>query len=251
MEKNKFQDNKALSDFIAYSNKNFTKKRQAMKILENLSQLNDEGIKIKNNGEHKEQKEDDKEQKDKKKTLIVSTRVKEKKEDENLPQLSLIKADSSEDYLESKEKKNELEISIVEPEKLEKKKKNVSEITELIEKCKEDINNLDIIIKKYRNSTKDFFMKSEIIDDKSMILIGQKEGECEDNEEDLEKKANYFNDIKNEFIYLQKKLENLLSMYNSEKELTALKKSELENLESLDKKYKELKEKKNNIKKKI
>lgn len=219
-----------------------------MKILENLSQLNDEGIKIKGSGEHKEQEEDNKKQNNKKKTLVISTRA---KEEEKLPQLSLIKADSSEDYLESNQNKNELEISIVGPEKLKKKEKNVSEITELIENCKEDIDNLDKIIKKYRYSTKDYIMQSGIDEFKSMICIDvNKNGE--NDEEDLEKKANYFNDIKKEFVYLQKKLENLLSMYNSEKELTALKKGELEYLENLNKKYKELKQlkqKKHNIKK--
>ena len=94
-------------------------------------------------------------------------------------------------------------------------------------------------------------MQSGIDEFKSMICIDvNKNGE--NDEEDLEKKANYFNDIKKEFVYLQKKLENLLSMYNSEKELTALKKGELEYLENLNKKYKELKQlkqKKHNIKK--
>ena len=219
-----------------------------MKILENLSQLNDEGIKIKGSGEHKEQEEDNKKQNNKKKTLVISTRA---KEEEKLSQLSLIKADSSEDYLESNQNKNELEISIVGPEKLKKKEKNVSEITELIKNCNEDIDNLDKIIKKYRYSTKDYIMQSGIDEFKSMICIDvNKNGE--NDEEDPEKKANYFNDIKKEFVYLQKKLENLLSMYNSEKELTALKKGELEYLENLNKKYKELKQlkqKKHNIKK--
>lgn len=246
MEYNKFQDNKTLSDFIAYSNRNFTRKKQAMKILENLSELNDERIKLKDSAEVKEQKDDKKEQKGKKKTLIVSTRVKNE-EEENSAQLSLIQADSFEDNLESNEKKNELEISMVGVEKIEKKKKNVTEIQNLIKKCNEDIDNLDILIKKYRYATQDFFMKSEIIDDKSMICINKKD--FEETDEDLDKKAKYFNGLKDEFVYLKKRLENLLSMYNSEKTLTELKKRELENLESLNKKYKELKLLKYNKKK--
>ena len=103
MEYNKFEDNKTLSDFIAYSNRNFTRKKQAMKILENLSELNDERIKLKDSNEIKEQKDDKKEAKGKKKTLIVSTRV--TNEEENPAQLSLIQADSFEDNLESNEKK--------------------------------------------------------------------------------------------------------------------------------------------------
>ena len=245
MEYNKFQDNKTLSDFIAYSNRNFTRKKQAMKILENLSELNDERIKLKDSAEVKEQKDDKKEQKGKKKTLIASTRI--KNEEENSAQLSLIQADSFEDNLESNEKKNELEISMVGEEKIKKKKKNVTEIQNLIKKCNEDIDNLDILIKKYRYATQDFFMKSEIIDDKSMICINKKD--FEETDEDLDKKAKYFNGLKDEFVYLKKRLENLLSMYNSEKTLTELKKRELENLESLNTKYKELKLLKNNKKK--
>ena len=240
MEYNKFQDNKTLSDFIAYSNRNFTRKKQAMKILENLSELNDERIKLKDSAEVKEQKDDKKEQKGKKKTV-------KNEEEENSAQLSLIQADSFEDNLESNEKKNELEISMVGVEKIEKKKKNVTEIQNLIKKCNEDIDNLDILIKKYRYATQDFFMKSEIIDDKSMICISKKD--FEETDEDLDKKAKYFNGLKDEFVYLKKRLENLLSMYNSEKTLTELKKRELENLESLNEKYKELKLLKHNKKK--
>jgi len=242
MEKNKSLDNKAISDFIAYSNRNFTRKRQAMTILENLNKLNDEGIKIKGSREHTEQKDENREQKNNKNTS------EEVNEEDNLPQLSLIKADSSEDYLESNEKKNELEISMVGEEKVKKKEKNVSEITTLIDNCNMDIKTLDDIIKKYRNSTKDYIMQSKV--DISMVFINKKGfGEREDSEEELEKKANYFIDIKKEFVFLKKKLENLLSIYNSETELTKLKKGELENLEKLNEKYKALKQKKHNKKK--
>ena len=246
MEKNKGLDNKAISDFIAYSNRNFTRKRQAMTILENLNKLNDEGIKIKGSREHKEQKDENREQKNNKNTS------EEVNEEDNLPQLSLIKADSSEDYLESNEKKNELEISMVGEEKVKKKEKNVSEITTLIDNCNKDIKTLDDIIKKYRNSTKDYIMQSkvDIKVDISMVFIDKKGfGEREDSEEELEKKANYFIDIKKELVFLKKKLENLLSIYNSETELTKLKKGELENLEKLNEKYKALKQKKHNKKK--
>lgn len=240
LEKNHFEGNKALLDFIAYSKKTFTRKKQAMKILENISELNNEGIILKDSGEHKEEKNEKEVKKEKKKTLIQSTRKKEEKESEN--ELSLIQTDSLEDNMDMNEKKNELEISMVGPEKLEKKKKNVSEIQSLIKKCTEDINNLDILVKKYKYSSKDLIMQSEIIDDKSMIFITKKDFE-ETNDEDFEKKANYFNDIKNKFILLKKRLENLLSMYNSEKELTEIKKRELEKLELLNNKYNELKRK--------
>ena len=217
-----------------------------MTILENLNKLNDEGIKIKGIREKAEQKDENREQKNSKNTS------EEVNEEDNLPQLSLIKADSSEDYSESNEKKNELEISMVGEEKVKKKEKNVSEITTLIDNCNEDIKTLDDIIKKYRNSTKDYIMQSkvDIKVDISMVFIDKKGfGEREDSEEELEKKANYFIDIKKEFVFLKKKLENLLSIYNSETELTKLKKGELENLEKLNEKYKALKQKKHNSKK--
>ena len=240
LEKNNFEGNKALTDFISYSKKNFTRKKQAMKILENISELNNEGIILKDSGEHKEEKKDKNEKKEKKKTLIQSTRKIEEKEND----LSLIQTDSLDDNMDINEKKNELEISVVGLEKLEKKKKNVSEIQSLIKKCTEDIANLDILVKKYKYSSKDLMMKSEIIDDKSMICINKKDfEETVDNDEDFDKNANYFNDIKNEFILLKKRLENLLSMYNSEKELTEIKKRELEKLELLNNKYNELKRK--------
>ena len=117
----------------------------------------------------------------------------------------------------------------------------MTEIQNLIKKCNEDIDNLDILIKKYRYATQDFFMKSEIIDDKSMICINKKD--FEETDEDLDKKAKYFNGLKDEFVYLKKRLENLLSMYNSEKELTEIKKRELEKLELLNNKYNDLKRK--------
>ena len=240
LEKNHFEGNKALTDFISYSKKNFTRKKQEMKILENISELNNEGIILKDSGEHKEDKKDKNEKKEKKKTLIQSTRKIEEKEND----LSLIQTDSLDDNMDINEKKNELEISVVGLEKLEKKKKNVSEIQSLIKKCTEDIANLDILVKKYKYSSKDLMMKSEIIDDKSMICISKKDfEETVDNDEDFDKNANYFNDIKNEFILLKKRLENLLSMYNSEKELTEIKKRELEKLELLNNKYNDLKRK--------
>ena len=234
-----FNDNKILSDFILYSNKNFTLKKKTMKILENLSELNKERIVLKDskdsNNDQNEQKEEKNNKKEKKKTIIG--KVEEK-------QLSLIKEDSFEENLEIKEKKNELEISIVGKEKLETKKKNVFEIENLIKKCDEDIANIDKIIKKYQYSSKDLIMQSQIIDDKSMIFISKKEGEENEDNDDVEKKTEYFKEIKEEFCKLKRKLENLLSMYKSEKELTEVKKRELENLETLNNKYNELKIKK-------
>ena len=207
-----------------------------MKILRNLSELNNERIVLKDSNDKIEHVEDtDKKNEKKKNTLIGTTSLN--------GQLSLIKEDSFEDNSGVNEEKKELEISIVGKEKLETKKKNVSEIQSLIQKCDEDIINLNQVIKKYQYATKDLIMKSEIIDNNSMIFINKKEEENEEND-DMDKKAEYFKEVKNEFCILKRKLENLLSLYQLEKELTEIKKNNLENLEELNNKYNEIKRKK-------
>jgi ribosomal protein S8E len=204
-----------------------------MKILRNLSELNNERIILKDSNDKIEQVGDtDKKNEKKKNTLIGNTSLN--------GQLSLIKEDSFEDNSGVNEEKKELEISIVGKEKLETKKKNVSEIQSLIQKCDEDIINLNQVIKKYQYATKDLIMKSEIIDNNSMIFINKKEEENEEND-DMDKKAEYFKEVKNEFCILKRKLENLLSLYQLEKELTEKKKEELEHLERLNQKYNQIK----------
>ena len=206
-----------------------------MHILQNLSELNEERIILKDDNNQINKEEDNIAKKEgKKKTLIGK---------ENLEnQLSLIKEDSFGENIELNEQKKELEISYVGQEKLETKKKNVSEVQNLIKKCEGDIKNLEKIIKKYQYSTKDLIMKSEIIDNNSMIFINKKDDNEEENN-DLEKKAEYFKEIKNEFSFLKVKLENLLSLYDAEKKLTEMKKRDLEYLEMLNNKYNELKKK--------
>ena len=92
-------------------------------------------------------------------------------------------------------------------------------------------------------------MKSEIINDTKMVFINKKEND-NDDDQTLEKKTEYFKEIKNDFEALKRKLESLLTMYNSEKILTEKKKDELENLEILKKEYNEIKEKEKKGKKK-
>lgn len=206
-----------------------------MHILQNLSELNEERIILKDDNNQINKEEDNIAKKEgKKKTLIGKVNL------EN--QLSLIKEDSFGENIELNEQKKELEISYVGQEKLETKKKNVSEVQNLIKKCEGDIKNLEKIIKKYQYSTKDLIMKSEIIDNNSMIFINKKDDNEEENNE-LEKKAEYFKEIKNEFSFLKVKLENLLSLYDAEKKLTEMKKRDLEYLEMLNNKYNELKKK--------
>ena len=208
-----------------------------MKILKDLSELNKERIILKDSNEKNEKLEDtDGKKNEKKKTSIG------KQNNEN--ELSLIKEDSFGENSILNDQKKELEISIVGKEKLETKKKNVSEIQNLIQKCEEDIINLNQIIKKYKYATKDLIMKSEIIDNNSMISIKKKDEEENEENDEIDKKAEYFKEIKNEFCALKRKLQNLLSLYQLEKELTEIKKNNLENLETLNNKYNELKKKK-------
>ena len=219
------------------ANKNFNRKNKTMKILQNLSELNKERIILKDSNDKIEQVEDSEKKKEKKKKTLVGNKSLNE-------QLSLIGEDSFGENPEINEQKKELEISIVGNEKLETKKKNVSEIQSLIQKCDEDIINLNQIIKKYQYATKDLIMKSEIIDNNSMIFINKKEEEENEENDDMEKKAEYFKEIKGEFCVLKRKLENLLSLYQLEKELTEIKKNNLENVEELNNKYNENKKKK-------
>ena len=212
------------------ANKNFNRKNKTMKILQNLSELNKERIILKDSNDNIEQIEDTEKKKEKKKKTLVGNKSLNE-------QLSLIGEDSFGENPEINEQKKELEISIVGNEKLETKKKNVSEIQSLIQKCDEDIINLNQIIKKYQYATKDLIMKSEIIDNNSMIFINKKEEEENEENDDMEKKAEYFKEIKGEFCVLKRKLENLLSLYQLEKELTEIKKNNLENFEELNNKY--------------
>ena len=219
------------------ANKNFNRKNKTMKILQNLSELNKERIILKDSNDKIEQIEDTEKKKEKKKKTLVGNKSLNE-------QLSLIGEDSFGENPEINEQKKELEISIVGNEKLETKKKNVSEIQSLIQKCDEDIINLNQIIKKYQYATKDLIMKSEIIDNNSMIFINKKEEAENEENDDMEKKAEYFKEIKGEFCVLKRKLENLLSLYQLEKELTEIKKNNLENFEELNNKYNEIKKKK-------
>ena len=219
------------------ANKNFNRKNKTMKILQNLSELNKERIILKDSNDKIEQIEDTEKKKEKKKKTLVGNKSLNE-------QLSLIGEDSFGENPEINEQKKELEISIVGNEKLETKKKNVSEIQNLIQKCDEDIINLNQIIKKYQYATKDLIMKSEIIDNNSMIFINKKEEEENEENDDMEKKAEYFKEIKGEFCVLKRKLENLLSLHQLEKELTEIKKNNLENFEELNNKYNEIKKKK-------
>ena len=212
-----------------------------MKILKNLEKYNKDKFVLKEENLDKKEKEDQEKEKKKKKT-IVGNNFKD--------QLSIIKEDSFGEKMESNNQKNELEISKVGSDKLIKKKKNVSEIQNLIEECYEEIINLNTIIEKYKKSTGDLIMQSAIIDDRSMVFINKKDEQEIVDDDDNEKKSEYFKEIHNKICGLKKKLENLLSLYQLEEKLTEIKKKDLENFESLKDEYKKLKEniKKNNSK---
>ena len=150
-----------------------------MKILKNLEKYNKDKFVLKEENLDKKEKEDQEKEKKKKKT-IVGNNFKD--------QLSIIKEDSFGEKMESNNQKNELEISKVGSDKLIKKKKNVSEIQNLIEECDEEIINLNTIIEKYKKSTGDLIMQSAIIDDRSMVFINKK-----DEQEIVDRKSTRLN----------------------------------------------------------
>ena len=232
-----YKNNKLLSDFIDESSNNFSRKKKMMKILYDLSnQLNKENNILKNSNEEKisNSSYDKKNEKEK---------IKDKKEELNLSIIKEQQQDENEEEMLNAEKKNNLEISVVQLGKLAEKEKNVLEIEKLINLCEQDIEKIKKAKYKYKNSSENLFMESGIFNDKSMIFINKKE-KNEDNIDDSEKKINYFNGLNSEYCSLKKKLENLLSMYKTEKDLTETKKTELEKLENLKAKYNKIKQRK-------
>ena len=159
-----------------------------MKILKNLEKYNKDKFVLKEENLDKKEKEEQEKEKKKKKTT-VGNNFKD--------QLSIIKEDSFGEKMESNNQKNELEISKVGSDKLIKKKKNVSEIQNLIEECDEEIINLNTIIEKYKKSTGDLIMQSAIIDDRSMVFINKKDEQEIVDDDDNEKKSEYFKEIHN------------------------------------------------------
>ena len=143
-------------------------------------------------------------------------------------------------------KNNNIEISMVEPEKLEEKQENIKQINELIHSCESDIKYLNDEIKNYENNSNDILMKSQILDNNISIIVINKSTEKKENEicDNPEQKMEIYNDLKNKFMSLKKKLEELLALNKTEKEFTEIKKNELEKLEKIKNEYKNLKYKK-------
>jgi len=171
--------------------------------------------------------------------------IPEKKDKKNEYNLSIIPENSEITNFENLEEKNDnIEISVVGERKLEQKEKNVSEIINLINKCEEDIEKIDKLIKKYKNIQDNLIMDSRVFDDKSMVFIERNEESDNMKIDDSEEKRKFYEGLKSEYISLKKKLEDLLSLFKIEKELTELKKNELEYFENLKSKYDKLKQKK-------
>ena len=229
------KDNQVLSDFIQSANKNFVRKRKMMEILNNLSnRFKKENIILKNRNEEK----------------LAGAKQEQVIEEKDELKLSLKKEDTDDgsdsiNEMYNMDKNNNIEISMVQPEKLEEKQENIKQIHELINLCESDIKYLDNEIKNYENSSNDLLMKSQILDNISIIVINKNE-EKKENEvcDNTEQKIQYYQDLKNKFISLKKKLEELLALYKTEKEFTEIKKNELEKLEKIKNEYKNLKYKK-------
>lgn len=210
-----------------------------MTILHNLSkELKSDNIILKKDEQehvpHKQKKEPEKFKKIDEKDEIQFSILKEnifESENENIGKIN-----------------NDLEISVVGQGKIEEKERDVLTIKSLIKSCETDIQYLNDIIHRYKNSTKDFIMKSMVVDNNSMVFIDKNESQENSEIDDTEKKIKYFDDINNEFVCLKKKLEDLLSLYKTEKDLTEIKKNELEKLEKLKTEYESLKIKKHSSK---
>ena len=215
------------------ANRNFARKRKMMEILNTLSNtFKKENIILKNRNEagSKEKIIDEKDE------LKLSL----KNEDSDT-------LDSINDMWDmDKNNNNNIEISIVQPEKLEEKQENIKQINEIIHSCESDIKYLDNEIKNYENSSNDLLMKSQILDNNMSIIVINKNEEKKENEvcDNTEQKIQYYQDLKNKFISLKKKLEELLALYKTEKEFTEIKKNELEKLEKIKNEYRNLKNKK-------
>ena len=215
------------------ANRNFARKRKMMEILNTLSNtFKKENIILKNRNEagSKEKIIDEKDE------LKLSL----KNEDSDT-------LDSINDMWDmDKNNNNNIEISIVQPEKLEEKQENIKQINEIIHSCESDIKYLDNEIKNYENSSNDLLMKSQILDNNMSIIVINKNEEKKENEvsDNTDEKIQYYKDLKNKFISLKKKLEELLALYKTEKEFTEIKKNELEKLEKIKNEYRNLKNKK-------
>lgn len=205
-----------------------------MVILQNLSnQLKKDNIILKDSNKDKLAKVNQK---------IVKENIIEEKEEF---QLSLIKENSDNSINEGINlDKNNMEISIVQLDKLEEKEKNIIQIQNLIKSCEVDIQYLDNSIHKYKNCTNDLVMESGIFNEKSLVFINKKESNENIEVDDSERKVKYFEDLKAKFLSLKYKLENLLRLYKTEKNLTEIKKIELEKLDNIKKEFNKLKKNK-------
>jgi hypothetical protein len=229
------KNNDTLLSFLDSAQSHFSRKKKIMNILYNLNnELNKENIILKKNAN---------EQLSFSKTEKFKEKVIEKKDKKNEYKLSIIQEQDSE-IANLEEKNNNIEISEVGQRKLEQKEKNVSEIINLINKCEEDIVKIEQLIKKYKNIQDNLIMESRVIGDKSMVFIERNEESDNMKIVDSEEKRKFYERLKSEYISLKKKLEDLLSLFKIEKELTEIKKNELENFEKLKSNYDKLKQKK-------
>lgn len=213
-----------------------------MDILSNLNnELNEENIIVKKNAN--EQLAFSKTEKFKEKEKVNNkTDQKGKKNEFNLSIIPENLEINSE--INNLEKNDDIEISIVVERKLEQKEKNVLEIVYLINKCEEDIEKIDILIRKYKNIQDNLIMETRVFEDRSMVFIERNEELDKMKIEDSEKKKKFYEGLKSEYISLKKRLEDLLTLFKTEKELIELKKNELVNFEKLKSNYDKLKQKK-------
>ena len=123
------KENKDLSDFIDSANKNFERKIKMMEILNDLShKLKKEEIILKQSSSDKPSQKN-----------ILKEKNKDKKDELSLSLIKESSIDNSINEVIDISKNKNLEISIVQLDKLEEKEKNIIQIKNLINKCEEDI----------------------------------------------------------------------------------------------------------------
>ena len=228
------KENKDLSDFIDSANKNFERKIKMMEILNDLShKLKKEEIILKQSSSDKPSQKN-----------ISKEKNKDKKDELSLSLIKESSIDNSINEVIDISKNKNLEISIVQLDKLEEKEKNIIQIKNLINKCEEDIKYIKNAIHKYKNTSNNLIMESGVFNDRSMVFINKKEEEenMDTEMDNSEKKIEYLEELKNLFITLKKKLVNISELYETEKEFTLIKKFELEKLDNIKNEYKKLKQ---------
>ena len=221
-------------------NKNFSQKRKTMELLDKIQKEfnSDSKVIIKNNIQESNTNDNTKNE------LKLSFIIEEDNNKDNKDNNDNNNNDN--DQLDNHKNTNKnIEISIVNPKKIEEKQKNIESINNFINLCENDIKRINKTINRIKYSTNSLIVESTIVNEKSIMVIDKvnENNEASKGDQNVEERINYLLTLKDKFTSLKDKLTNLLSFYKSEKEITEEKKKNIEELELLKIKYDELKQK--------